>query len=80
MSWISVGIGGYFKIHDPAAYHDTDTQKYCCSLQKDKLPTIKKKCFVSARDNFGKFIHHYQTENKTLIKKLDFIKDLNKII
>ena len=22
----------YFKIHDPAAHHDTDTQKYRCSL------------------------------------------------
>ena len=32
-----------FKMHDPAAHDYTDTQKYWCSLVKDKLPTIKKK-------------------------------------
>ena len=59
----------YSKIHDPAAHHDTDTQKYRCSLVKDKLTTIKKKYNCkqllmmvyqrseSTRDNFGKFIH-----------------------
>ena len=29
--------------------------------------------FESARDNFGKFIHQFQTETKTLIKKLERI-------
>ena len=27
----------------------------------------------SARDNFGKFIHQFQTETKTLIRKLERI-------
>ena len=27
----------YFKIHDPAAHHDTDTQKYRCSLVKRQI-------------------------------------------
>ena len=38
----------YFKIYDPAAHHNTDTQKYCCSLvkrlinyNKEKINTLK---------------------------------------
>ena len=27
----------HFKIHDPAAHHDTDTQKYRCSLVKRQI-------------------------------------------
>ena len=27
----------YFKIHDPAAHHDTDIQKYRCSLVKRQI-------------------------------------------
>ena len=29
--------------------------------------------FESARDNFGKFIHQFQSETKTLIRKLKWI-------
>ena len=33
----------YFKIHDPAAHHDFDTQNYHKVLYKDNLKTIKKR-------------------------------------
>ena len=33
----------YFKIHDPAAYHDTDTQRYRCSLVKRQINYNKEK-------------------------------------
>ena len=81
----------YFKIHDPAAHHNTDNQKYCCSLVKrqinfnrEKIITLNTKAHnmasegsKSARDNFGKFTHQFQPETKTLIRKLERI--LNKL-
>ena len=30
----------YFEMHDPAAYYDTDTQKYLCSLVPHKLKIL----------------------------------------
>ena len=33
--------------------------------------------FENARDNFGKFIYHFQTETKTLVRKHERI--LNKL-
>ena len=68
----------YFKMHDPAAHHGTDTQKYhCCLLKrqinynKEKINTLKG--FESTQDNFGKFIHQFQPETKKLIRKLERI-------
>ena len=40
-----------------------------------KTQTTNYDRFESARDNFGKFIHQFQPETKTLIRKLEnFIK------
>ena len=33
----------YFKIHDPAVHHNTDTLKYCCTLVKRQINDNKEK-------------------------------------
>ena len=41
----------YFKIHDPAAHHDTDTQKYFCSLVERQINFNKEKKNISSSDS-----------------------------
>ena len=67
----------HFKIHDPGAHHDTNTQKYRCSLIKRQINhkplMVAYERSESARDNLGKFIHQFQPDTKTLIRKLETI-------
>ena len=81
----------YFKIYDPAVHHNTNTQKYCCSLVKRQINYNKEKINIlytckeplmmayerseNAWDNFGKFIQKFQPETY-----LETWEDLNDII
>ena len=59
-------------VNDPVAHHETDTKSIVVVLTtiKKKINTLNTERSENARDNFDKFIHQFQRETKTLIRKL----------